>query len=173
MTEGAFEARKWAWRQTKEGIIVSFLIQPHDQPAALALAPLGTIYGIGYREMPEGYSGEKLNSGLERPDNVSAPDSSVVENPAESGHRRGGSSDKPRRHFSELPRSQQAALACEDKRFQDWLICRDAEHAAQMVRGLCGVVSRADLDKHPEPSRVWDRLYAQYLAGTSQMAEER
>lgn len=38
------EALKVAYRQTKDGLVVSFVIHPNDMPDALAVAPLGTRY---------------------------------------------------------------------------------------------------------------------------------
>jgi hypothetical protein len=51
------EAKKVAYRQTKDGLVVSFVIHPNDMPDALAVAPLGQRYmlamaAIGDDEKP-------------------------------------------------------------------------------------------------------------------------
>ncbi len=51
------EARKVAYRQTKDGLVVAFVIHPNDMPDALAIAPLGQRYmlalaAIGDDEKP-------------------------------------------------------------------------------------------------------------------------
>lgn len=51
------EARKVSYRQTKDGLVVSFVIHPQEMPDALAVAPLGQRYmlalaAIGDDEQP-------------------------------------------------------------------------------------------------------------------------
>jgi len=51
------EARKIAYRQSKDGLVISFVIHPNDMPDALAVAPLGQRYmlalaAIGDDEKP-------------------------------------------------------------------------------------------------------------------------
>ena len=51
------EARKISYRQSKDGLVVSFVVHPNDMPDALALAPLGQRYmlalaAIGDDEKP-------------------------------------------------------------------------------------------------------------------------
>lgn len=46
--EGHFEAKKHSYRQTQDGVVVSFVIHPHDVTPEFAAAPLGTIFMVGY-----------------------------------------------------------------------------------------------------------------------------
>lgn len=39
-----FEAKKYAYRQTKDGMVVSFVIHPDDVPKEMATAPIGQRY---------------------------------------------------------------------------------------------------------------------------------
>jgi hypothetical protein len=45
------EARKVAYRQTKDGLVVSFVVHPLDMPDELATAPLGTRYMLALAEI--------------------------------------------------------------------------------------------------------------------------
>ena len=169
MTEGAFECKKYGWRQTQGGIIVSFLVHPNDINAALAIAPLGTIYAIGFREMPEG----DQSTGR---DTAPTPPITTPEAGPEDRERAG----KPKRRFSELPRSAQAAILCENPVFQQWLNTwwlawrvNSETTAIHVVRDTCGVLSRAEFDTDPQRGATWDALHARYLSETNQMAEAR
>jgi hypothetical protein len=82
---------------------------------------------------------------------------------------------KERRPFSELPYAQQAAMRCGEFGFQEYLVSRcDADAvqmkqlgdkcAAAMVRLICGVESRADLDKNSVAASHWKALDNAYFA---------
>lgn len=47
------EVKKYAYRQSKDGHIVSFVIHPNDMPKALANAPIGTCYQMAFAEYAE------------------------------------------------------------------------------------------------------------------------
>ena len=79
--------------------------------------------------------------------------------------------DKPKRSWDEMPRSQQAGIACEDSRFRHFLIERrrdprlkglDPDTAAGEVRHWCGIASRSQLDTSPLAAEYWDKLYSDY-----------
>lgn len=81
--------------------------------------------------------------------------------------------DKPKRQWSELSRAEQAGIACEDRRFWEYLtllgkpgertpVVQDSEHAARVVRYQCKVNSRANLDHGQMASELWDSLYSDY-----------
>ena len=87
--------------------------------------------------------------------------------------------DKPRRPMSEVPRSQQAGILCNDDQFQQFLerlyditiadnddpaIC-----AAEFVRNFCKVTSRAKLDSEPDRGKVWDQLRSEFDAHTGKI----
>lgn len=83
--------------------------------------------------------------------------------------------------FLELPRSQQAALACGWPSFQEWLGIKiwhlpkvDAEEAAiRELRSTLGVVSRSLLDdvSCAAAAEKWDALYARFEEETGRIAE--
>ena len=89
----------------------------------------------------------------------------------------GGTDHKPRRHFHELSRREQAVLLCKDARFQNWVagqagIWATEDNAADFVRNKCAVTSRTDLGDN-EGGYRFDCLHAKYLADTGQAAEPR
>ena len=47
----SFEAKRDAFRQSKDGIIVSFVVHPNDLTPELASAPLGTRYVVALAEI--------------------------------------------------------------------------------------------------------------------------
>lgn len=69
---------------------------------------------------------------------------------------------KPERHFTDMPRSQQAGMLCQDQKFWDYVGARDANHAASIVRMACGIKSRSELDTLSEPAKIWDQTASNY-----------
>lgn len=96
---------------------------------------------------------------------------------------------KERRPFHTLPRSQQAALLCNDHRFWWWLSDKEdrrigppppghppyvetEQEAADAVRSMCGVASRRDLDQ-PDHALKWDRMVEEFSAASGRATWER
>lgn len=72
--------------------------------------------------------------------------------------------EKPKRSWSDMSRAQQAGIACEDEAFASYI---DSKHPhlcgpVEAVRELCGVISRAELDKQTTAGARWDKLYSDY-----------
>ena len=92
---------------------------------------------------------------------------------------------KVRTPFDQLPRSQQAAMLCnEDKAFWRFLAARDSEDggysrvesvdsAADLVRDLCNVVSRKEFDTDPEAGKRWDALHNEFKRWSGREQEVR
>ena len=76
--------------------------------------------------------------------------------------------EKPKKSWDEMPRSAQAAMKCNDADFQRFLSAEyrrgigDAIQAASVVRQVCSIKSRADLDHNEPAAHAWDRLYSNY-----------
>jgi uncharacterized OB-fold protein len=45
------EAKKYAYRQTKDGVVVSFVLHPNDVPNELASSQIGTRYVLAMVEI--------------------------------------------------------------------------------------------------------------------------
>jgi len=66
--------------------------------------------------------------------------------------------------------TQQAAIACRDKKFQTWVReCLDPNHEGGLerteaiVREYCGVETRAHILPGTEAARRWDQLYSRFV----------
>jgi hypothetical protein len=74
------------------------------------------------------------------------------------------------RDFHEMPRAQQAGIRCHDRDFQEWLgvpgkyldTPRGADFAAHIVRGQCGIDSRAELATDNDAAIEWDLMLKEY-----------
>lgn len=75
---------------------------------------------------------------------------------------------KPKRAFGELFPSQQAGILCETEAFHKYLMeigRADADSdIAEVVRNLCRVNSRSELDSNPRALTEWQRLETGYRA---------
>jgi hypothetical protein len=77
---------------------------------------------------------------------------------------------KPKRDWRDMPPTQQAGIRCDDPMFaaflkeqhpDDW---REAENAANFVRGFCGVASRSELVTNHKARVRWHQLDEQFQA---------
>ncbi len=158
-----FEAKKHAWRQTQDGVVVSFVVHPNEMHAGFAVAPLGTRYQVVVVQL--GDDDQPVS-----PEALQATQGSVVK--ADSPPTAGASGGAKRR-FNELPLPQQVALRCADERFQEWLGVTSEGEAAEVVRRDCGVASRSAIQWGSDAGTKWADLDASFLETTGQIAEER
>lgn len=79
---------------------------------------------------------------------------------------------KPKPPFTEMKRSQQAALRCKEPAFWEFLedhtnqrfVVDSEEAAARAVRTLCRVDSRSMLDGDDWAANTWNKLEGEYFA---------
>lgn len=174
------EVRKAAYRQSKDGLVVSFVIHPNEMPPALATSPLGTRYmlalaEIGDEEQPVApASPARPNEALERPSAGAAGSS--------------GRSEAARERYQT---SDEMAKACaragilgNDQAFQIWAWNKygrnqgpfkeaSAKVAVQCIRDLCGVTSRSEIASDPNAYERFLFLEQEYKMATGQAAEAR
>lgn len=161
----AFEAKKHAYRQTQDGIVVSFVVHPNDLPKALALASLGTRYMVGVEEIGDDEK-PKDNRAAKREASEDAPRETV----------------KERREFKTLSLAQQSGIRCHDDRFQGFLserrpqvwkdFCESAavegatlaDVASAVVKELCGIQSRSQLGRGTDADQIWRELCTEFDA---------
>jgi hypothetical protein len=148
---GHFEAKKHAYRQCQDGIVISFVVHPNDLSAEVATAPLGTRYMVAFAQIGD--------------------DEQPTEQPKP---------ERPKQSWSSMSRAQQAGILCNDRNFANWLGYNDYEtngawvsYAIGQVYHICGVGSRALLDSTPDTAKKWDALVSKYRQATGQMAEMR
>lgn len=166
MTTMHFEAKKHAYRQTQDGIVVSFVVHPNDVCADLAIAPLGTQYIVALAPYTEEEHRPPSSTGPEHGASIPAVGGSNP--PADTTP-----APKERRPFHTLPRSQQAAILINDAAFQSWVGSnRTPEETDQMLKAHMGIASKRDLDQ-PAHAEKWDRMVATFRADAGRQTWER
>lgn len=152
MSEGNFEAKVSAKRETAAGIYLTFQIQPDDYTADLATLRVGSALVLGWAEVVD----SKVQA-LVVPTPFKPEPPTVTQTSAPA---------KERRPFASLPLSQQAAMRTEDKTFQAFLETEtpihDQESYADAVRAVCGVESRSDIRPGTPAAIAWMALEARY-----------
>jgi hypothetical protein len=160
-----FAGKLNAFSRGPRGFFVKLEIGADDDWEDLAKSPLGMTFGVVMVPIdPETGRVPEASPGADSPPR--SPDAG--QQPGEAG--------KPRVPWSQMPRSQRAGIRCSDLKFQLWLSKRfpNAEgDAAEVLRAACGVKSRADLNESPEAGDRFDRLDAQFMQDTGQLAEAR
>jgi hypothetical protein len=107
-----------------------------------------------------------------------AKDGAVTSNPPAEQHD-GSPIHKDRRPFHTLPLPTQAALLCQDERFQDWFAHQLRGHSfmpdddreyltTEWVRGRCMVASRKDITAGSEAAKKFLAMYERYMIETGQ-----
>ena len=144
------EAKKHAYRQTKDGIVISFVLHPNEVPDDLALAPLGARYMLGLARIGDDEEPQEPEQKPEKP-------------------------KRPGRPFADMPPSQQAGMKCQDEEFQRWASRNNPcpETARALILGTCGIKSRKELDSSGEASFAWDNMLARFHADTGRTTEQR
>lgn len=153
------EAKKHGYRQTQDGIVVSFVLHPEEVPDDLALAALGTRYMLVFTRIGDDEE----------------PQPPEVK--------------RPGRPFHTLPRSQQAGILCNDETFQQWVIAnygyamtpggksyeflKNPISARQFVIDECKVNSRRELDVSDDAGVLWDALRGQFEIAAGRATEAR
>jgi hypothetical protein len=127
------EMVKYAYRQTKDGVVVSFVVHPNDVPAELSAAHIGSRYMVALVELGDD----------ERPKPTKKDWREMT--PASQAAIRCG--DK---NFRDFLRSEHG------------LNTKDKDEAAEAIRGMCGVKSRMDLATNHKARTLWHQIDTQY-----------
>jgi hypothetical protein len=147
-----FEAKKYALRQAKDGVIVSFVLHPDDVVPELLSAPIGEHYVVALAPY------EKAAEQAEQQPEAPPPSPEKV---------------KERRPFHTLPRSQQAAILINDASFQWWVGSnRNAAETDQMIKAHMGIASKRDLDQDIYAQK-WDRMVEEFRVSSGRVTWER
>lgn len=152
MSEGSFEAKVSAKRETNAGIFLTLQIHPDDYKSELATLRVGSALMMGWAEV------------------VDTKVEPITVEPAPPQHAKVDAS-KERRPFASMPLSQQAAIRCQDSQFQDFLsetmssVRRGRENWtwADEVRTRCACrESRSEIAADTTQGRLWVQLEADY-----------
>ena len=134
------EAKKHGYRQTQDGIVVSFVLHPQEVPDDLALAALGTRYMMALAQIGD----DEVPIEPQKP-------------------------ERPGRRFDTMPLSQQAALKCSDPAFWRWASPGNLsyEGARQAILHHCQIKSRAELDGPreipPHAGERWMEMLKEFI----------
>jgi hypothetical protein len=177
------EARKVAYRQSRDGLVVSFVIHPNDMPDALAVAPLGQRYMLALAAI--GDDEKPVATTLRYEESFGPPcpwlpvrDARVAITASERGKARYASA-------SDMERARtRAALLPKDARFRGWVTWQrrnnvDGDISAEdmaikhIQETCCAGESRKLIAEDRACYEAFLRLEAQYLIDTNQMAEPR
>ncbi len=187
------EALKVAYRQTKDGMVVSFAIHPEDLPAELALLPVGTrvmlaVARIGDDEQPEPAAPQRAPQSVTDP--IDPEDAERSSAKAASFRRldpakQAMASERARAAFhDDTPEGQAVKLAGmlrKDLTYQCWLASRfanlGAHYTLEDIREWqhmdIGVTSCSEIATDPEAFRRWQAHKLAYDQATGRAAVPR
>lgn len=176
------EAKKHAYRQTQDGVVVSFVLHPQEVPDGLATAALGTRYmlalvAIGDDEQPVAGAGARpagrsIAIGQRAAQRNPGGDDEVTPGNTHDHDRNAASSDepapeKPHKSWHDMMPAQQAGILCNEPAFTRFLYERypntlHNSDAAQAIRDLCGVTSRSRIVPGTAAAGTWRTIASDY-----------
>lgn len=140
------EMVKYAYRQTKDGVVVSFVVHPNDVPAELSTAHIGARYMVALVQI-----GDDETPVPKEPPVVEAPNGKAQQ-------------------WKDCTPSKQAGIRCAEPIFWAFVKeefktpCGNPDMAAAFVRAHCKVNSRAHFNSNPAAKAVWQSLDSQFQA---------
>ena len=123
----SFEAKKYAYRQTKDGMVLSFVLHPDDVPKEIATAPIGQRYMVACAQIDD------------------------HENPIRP--RATTDAEKALARANLICRDE-TYIQWVRMNFYQWHVVdetlEDEQYAAEVIRFICGIGSRSELKTNPE-----------------------
>jgi hypothetical protein len=163
MTTIQVDVIKSAYRQSKDGFVVSFVIHPQDNHQELANADIGSQWQLTLVELDEHGNAES--------EVVPNEQSSTDTRPAPT--RPQPTQARAARPFTSLPLPQQAALLCQDPIFRAFLNEEAPDNigtvdtivdTATALRKICGVASRRDLNPENDGGQTFMQWRDRFIA---------
>lgn len=156
------EMVKYAYRQTKDGVVVSFVVHPNDIPAALSTSHIGArfvavLVQIGDDELPVHQPAKEKKQNVAHID-APATSQSVVDKPPAGA----------KRDWRDLQPAQQAGIRCAEPIFvaflqehhtKEW---HETREAAACVRFILNINSRAEINTNHKVRTAWHQLDEQF-----------
>ena len=135
------EAKKHSYRQTQDGVVISFVLHPQEIPDAIAISPLGTRYMLAMVEIGDD----------EQP---RAPETKQPKQPPSFLVKRAGilCTDQSFQQFLQANWSHK------------WVetIGTHEERAADLVRNLCNIQSRKELATNQRAASAFEELLGKF-----------
>tara|TARA_X000001382_G_scaffold83110_1_gene58766 strand:- start:38 stop:508 length:471 start_codon:yes stop_codon:yes gene_type:complete len=130
----SFEAKKYAYRQTKDGMVLSFVLHPDDVPKEMAIAPIGQRYMVACAQIDD------------------------HENPIRP--RATTDAEKALARANLICRDE-SYIQWARMNYYQWVnptyphqiadeTLEDEKYAAEVIRFICGIESRSELKNNPE-----------------------
>jgi hypothetical protein len=141
------EMLKYALRQSKDGIIVSFVLHPHEVPRELQTAEIGSRWMVDLTEIGD--------------------DEQPVHRPAKEHPEVAA---RPKGSWRDLQPAAQAGIRCADPVFRQFLAEEanlhlvDEETASTALRAYCGINSRKELSTNHKARVLWKQLDDKFQA---------
>lgn len=168
----SFEAKLYAYRKGRDGLIVSFVVLAQDIPNELALADIGQRFGVAIAQLREGE------------EDPPAPPAAEPKPTAPKNELR---SERAKVDYRTKPAAEQAvvraARLCTELRFQTWLeqhcagrgIVIDAQPStdttAELLRRCIGVHSRKEIAENPAACQRFlsvEIAYKEFIGGIAE-----
>lgn len=169
-------AKKIAYRQSKDGMVISFVLHPQEVPDKLATDQIGTSYMLALVEIddatgqPKGDSKPSDGDGHPVDSDVSS-EARRSQSPTEGGARKHVTNDKPSTSWHQLSPAQQAGILCGDESFQRFVserwsmtLEKSGGDFAKVVRWLCDVDSRREILPGTNGAKAWTEIVESYRA---------
>ncbi len=169
MSEGNFEGLLHSMRRSKDGMVVSFVVQPNDISNDLLTLNIGARVMIGWSECTDAPK-ESHAARLITEKQVSAnpvPPRGLMHCAANGGDAQASPREpKQKRAFKDLSYPEQAGIRCGEIPFVEFLSLIDTGSGitdpAEYVRHYCGVKSRAELSTNRDALNKWRDLEIRY-----------
>lgn len=151
-----FEGVKAAYRQTKDGVVVSFVVHPNEVPDGLATAPLGSRYIVALVQVGDDEKPIQQPAKESKPTAATAPAS-----PQPAG---------AKRDWREVQPAAQSGIRCAEPTFRAFLRetrgldVFDKLQAEIAIRDICGVESRVEFSTNPSKRALWKQIDDAYQA---------
>jgi hypothetical protein len=150
---------KAAYRQTKDGFAITFVLHPQDDHEELARAPIGSQWQIEATPLDD--DGNPETDGAQ-PRKL----------PAAASVREGGGTVAPAprpfnlaNHIGMLCAADRFHVFLERNYEDRWKFLNGGtptQKAAEIVRSLCGVKSRAEIESNPDALNKWQQVWIRY-----------
>ena len=161
-----FEGVQYAYRKTRDGVVISFVVHPHDVPKGLADAPIGSRYivalvQVGDDEQP-----------VHQPESEVMPHSreSVPTGPNNAQPQPDKAAGAKRKPWETLLPQQQAGMRINEPAFSEFLKevypseWRETSDANECLKLICGVASKKELELKQASRVIWHQLDGEFQA---------
>lgn len=150
----ACEAKKHAYRQTQDGVVVSFVLHPQEVPDELATAPLGQRYQLALVALNDDDTPREGMVQHTGPRSIPATRLNNAQ-PA-----------RAKRSWDEMTPAQQAGMLRNDQSFGNFVREHwgQDEEPKELIYRWCNVSSNAHIAIGTPAHQKWDDLVSRYRA---------